>query len=222
MAEAATKKFLDYAGLSHLVKKLYDRGFKGMGLSQENFTSELLAKLNSTATTEGLNEINTRLAALEKLIDSDKDGNINKFNEIVAFLDGIEDTQTLAPVLADVAANKSKLAGIEAGAQKNAVTSVASKTGDVTLTKTDVGLGNVDNTSDLNKPISTATQTALDGKVDKVTGKGLSTNDYTSNEKSKLAALPTNDELTELLDSKLNTADLVAITTAEIDAIVAA
>jgi hypothetical protein len=30
------------------------------------------------------------------------------------------------------------------------------------LTKTDVGLGNVDNTSDANKPISTATQTALD------------------------------------------------------------
>lgn len=32
------------------------------------------------------------------------------------------------------------------------------------VTKADVGLGNVDNTSDLNKPISTATQTALDGK----------------------------------------------------------
>jgi len=32
------------------------------------------------------------------------------------------------------------------------------------ITKTDIGLGNVDNTSDLNKPISTATQTALDGK----------------------------------------------------------
>ncbi|HEV2816153.1 MAG TPA: hypothetical protein VGW40_02880 [Allosphingosinicella sp.] len=32
------------------------------------------------------------------------------------------------------------------------------------LTKSDVGLGNVDNTSDTNKPISTATQTALDLK----------------------------------------------------------
>lgn len=36
----------------------------------------------------------------------------------------------------------------------------------VTVTKSDVGLGNVDNTSDLNKPISTATQTALDAKLD--------------------------------------------------------
>jgi hypothetical protein len=35
-------------------------------------------------------------------------------------------------------------------------------------TKGDVGLGNVDNTSDANKPISTATQSALDDKADKV------------------------------------------------------
>lgn len=32
------------------------------------------------------------------------------------------------------------------------------------LSKSDVGLGNVDNTSDANKPVSTATQTALDSK----------------------------------------------------------
>jgi hypothetical protein len=31
--------------------------------------------------------------------------------------------------------------------------------------KADVGLGNVDNTSDANKPVSTAQQTALDGKA---------------------------------------------------------
>ena len=45
------------------------------------------------------------------------------------------------------------------------VTSVNTRTGVVTLEKTDVGLGNCDNTSDANKPISTATQTALDGKI---------------------------------------------------------
>jgi hypothetical protein len=33
------------------------------------------------------------------------------------------------------------------------------------VTKSDVGLGNCDNTSDADKPVSTATQTALDGKV---------------------------------------------------------
>lgn len=36
----------------------------------------------------------------------------------------------------------------------------------VTLVKGDVGLGNVDNTSDVNKPVSTAQQTALDAKLD--------------------------------------------------------
>jgi hypothetical protein len=39
-----------------------------------------------------------------------------------------------------------------------------------TLDKTAVGLGNVDNTSDANKPVSTATQTALDGKQATITG----------------------------------------------------
>src|SRR4029077_17544023 len=38
------------------------------------------------------------------------------------------------------------------------VQSVAGRTGAVALTKVDVGLGNVDNTSDANKPVSTAQQ----------------------------------------------------------------
>lgn len=70
-----------------------------------------------------------------------------------------------------------------------AVDSVAGKTGVVTLAKADVGLTNVDNTSDINKPISTATQNALNLKVDKVSGKGLSTEDYTTAEKTKLSVL---------------------------------
>lgn len=84
---------------------------------------------------------------------------------------------------------KNKLDGIEEGAEVNVVTSVAGKQGDVTLTKTDVGLGNVDNTSDLDKPVSTATQAALDGKVDKEAGKQLSQENYTTAEKNKLASL---------------------------------
>jgi hypothetical protein len=48
----------------------------------------------------------------------------------------------------------------------SAVTSVAGRVGDVTLSRHDVGLSNVNNTSDLNKPISTATQNALDLKSD--------------------------------------------------------
>jgi len=71
-----------------------------------------------------------------------------------------------------------------------------------TLNQSKVGLGSVNNTSDAAKPISTLTQaaldlkanvsdvtSALDNKVDKVVGKNLSTNDYTTDEKTKLSTI---------------------------------
>jgi hypothetical protein len=69
------------------------------------------------------------------------------------------------------------------------VQTVNGKTGTISISATDLGLGNVQNTSDANKPVSSATQTELDKKVDKVTGKALSTNDYTTAEKTKLAGI---------------------------------
>ena len=66
------------------------------------------------------------------------------------------------------------------------VQSVAGKTGTVLLTKSDVGLSNVDNTADLDKPISTATQTALNGKYNNPTG---STSQYIRGDGS-LATFP--------------------------------
>lgn len=57
-------------------------------------------------------------------------------------------------------------AGWKDGAGKGSVISVNNMTGEVVLTKSNIGLGNVDNTSDKNKPVSTAQQAALDRKVD--------------------------------------------------------
>jgi hypothetical protein len=48
-----------------------------------------------------------------------------------------------------------------------------------TLNKAAVGLGNVDNTSDANKPVSTATQTALDAKTNKLIVTNRQTASYT-------------------------------------------
>lgn len=77
---------------------------------------------------------------------------------------------------------KTKLSGIESGAQVNNISNTNATDltdgGTTTLhnhddkysqlghthTKSEVGLNNVDNTSDLDKPISTLTQTALNGK----------------------------------------------------------
>ena len=66
------------------------------------------------------------------------------------------------------ATERTKLSGIEAGAQANTITGVKGnsessyRTGNVNITKANIGLGNVDNTSDANKPVSTAQQEAMD------------------------------------------------------------
>jgi len=50
---------------------------------------------------------------------------------------------------------------------KTIANQIVDGSGDISLTKSDVGLDNVDNTSDADKPVSTAQQTALDGKLAK-------------------------------------------------------
>lgn len=66
--------------------------------------------------------------------------------------------------------DKSKLNGIDAGANKTVVDS------------------NMSSTS-TNPVQNKVVQSAIDGKVDKVSGRGLSTNDYTTIEKNKLAGI---------------------------------
>ena len=56
----------------------------------------------------------------------------------------------------------------------------------------------VDNVSNLQEALKSL-NIKVDNKVDKVEGKGLSTNDYTNAEKSKLSALPTSTELDDLI-----------------------
>lgn len=63
-------------------------------------------------------------------------------------------------------------ADIEA-VQSNLETHINNKTNPHEVTKDQVGLGNVDNTSDANKPISNATQTALNGKFSATDGNAL-------------------------------------------------
>lgn len=81
-------------------------------------------------------------------------------------LDGVtENVQTQI----DNKQDKITITGILQGDGQGNITAVESIGAEVvTLNKSDVGLGNVDNTSDANKPISTATQTALDKKQDKL------------------------------------------------------
>lgn len=68
------------------------------------------------------------------------------------------------------------------------------------VTKTQVGLGNVDNTADIDKPVSTATQDALDLKVDKVAGLGLSEENFTTTLKGKLDGIESGAEVNNITD----------------------
>lgn len=67
-----------------------------------------------------------------------------------------------------------------------------------------VGVTDSETLTGLLTALKTELQASINGKVDKVTGKGLSTNDYTDTDKAKLTALPTNTQLTQDLASKLN------------------
>jgi hypothetical protein len=69
--------------------------------------------------------------------------------------------------------------------------------GNIDLAKGDVGLGNVDNTSDANKPVSTATQTALDAKTNKLIVTNRQTASYT-------LVLGDADKLVELNNASAN------------------
>jgi hypothetical protein len=72
-------------------------------------------------------------------------------------------TDDVLPIV-DTSASTTKKISIAQIKSEAPVQSVASKTGSVTLVKGDVGLGNVDNTADADKPISSATQSALNAK----------------------------------------------------------
>ena len=153
----------------------------GKQLSTEDYTSEEKEKLaglsnyDDSKVKEDINSNTQAISTLTQTVDS-------KVDKIEGKSLSTEDYTSN---------DKTKLEGIEEGAQVNTITSVSGRTGNIVLSKTDVGLDNIDNTSDLEKPISIATQSALDLKVDKVSGKGLSTNDYTSEEKSKLEGIET-------------------------------
>ena len=76
-------------------------------------------------------------------------------DELITKLTGLDDQNTI-----DAAIN---------AVQGNLTTHINDKDNPHEVTKAQIGLSNVDNTSDVNKPISTATQTALNNKVDKTT-----------------------------------------------------
>ena len=139
-ANTNEKKYLSYDGLTN-----YDTLIKGVidtAIDTHNHDGEYDAKGSAKAVQDNLDTVSDTL-------------NGHTSNENIHL----------------TSAEKTKLAelkDVEAGAQVNTITGVkgnsesAYRTGNVNITKANIGLGNVDNTSDANKPISNAQQIAFD------------------------------------------------------------
>ena len=99
-SELSAKGYATTSALNDKVDKV-----SGKGLSTEDFTTALKTKL------EGLNnyddsEIEDAVSSLQTQLNTLVSGNandaINSFNEIIAFLDGVKDTQDLASIIASI------------------------------------------------------------------------------------------------------------------------
>ena len=130
-----------------------------------------------------------------KIGESIKD-ETNEYNEIPSAVMDLQHQlqEQLEIVTGDIETIEGDISAVETFMENSFVNTLNGESGDVTISKANVGLGNVDNTADLDKPLSSAAIAALAGKVDKVSGKGLSTEDYTTAEKTKLAGLDNYDD----------------------------
>ena len=139
---------------------------EGKGLSTEDYTTAEKTKLAGIA--EGANAYTLPTASASVLGGVKIGANISVANDGTISGDYSAATTSAAGLMS--AADKTKLEGIEAGATATTVDSALSSTSENPVQ---------------NKVINTA----LAGKVDTVSGKGLSTEDYTTAEKTKLAGI---------------------------------
>lgn len=161
----------------------------GKALSDENFTTEekeFLATLATKNIVKMITDEVTRATGVESTLSSsisklskdftdfisdtaDSDNVINRFHEIVAFLSGIAETDTLEGMFSEMTSSVSQ-----------SITTAI---------------------SDFEVKIKLFISQNYQPKE---SGKGLSTNDYTTAEKEKLAGLPTGTQLTQNLSSKVD------------------
>ena len=104
-------------------------------VNETPFTQAQLDAINSGATTDLINSINSKLT-VNDIVDETGDSSTKAISQRAATL-GINAVQT------------------------NLNTHISNTNNPHNVTKTQIGLGNVDNTSDLDKPVSTAVQNAL-------------------------------------------------------------
>lgn len=140
------------------------------------------------ATTDKLNKTSNKVVVGPVTVNPSTDKVVLKYQtHFTSTNSDSEDSHTINAATTSQAgvmtsADKTKLNGLKDQAgitsdinavQTNLETHINNKSNPHEVTKDQVGLGNVDNTSDANKPISNATQTALNGKFSATDGNAL-------------------------------------------------
>ena len=124
-SELTNKGYATTSALDDKVDKV-----SGKQLSTEDFTSALKTKLEGLSNyddTELSEALSTLRGDFDKLVSGDTTTAIKTFNEVIAFLDGVQDTQDLSSIIASIEqqiagkqATISDLDTIRAGAAKGA------------------------------------------------------------------------------------------------------
>ena len=140
------------------------------------------------ATTDKLNKTSDKVVVGPTTVNPSTDKIVLKYQtHFTSTNSDSEDSHTINAATTSQAglmssSDKTKLDGLKDQAgitsdinavQTNLETHINNKSNPHEVTKDQVGLGNVDNTSDANKPISNATQTALNGKFSATDGNAL-------------------------------------------------
>lgn len=125
------------------------------------------------ALSDSISGVDTKYESITGALSDSISGVDTKFDSITGALDDKIDSingalsdsiDSLSSVVSD---NYNTLDSLIGGVDDKIDTHIADVNNPHSVTKTQVGLGNCDNTSDLDKPVSTAQQTALDNKVTK-------------------------------------------------------
>lgn len=185
------------------------------GIPATDMTEAVQTALTAAGTAlqpSDISQLESDVQALQALIESDQDGAINKFNEIVTFLANITDSSTLEGIVNGINTSIGQKytkpsTGIPAtdlaqGVQdslalaNSALQNHQDISGKAEKSEMSVVDGTGDDADKVTITLKTGTSTTvlkshqdISGKVDKITGKGLSTNDYSDADKAKVDAL---------------------------------